>query len=236
MLIGAPAALLPAIAGAVVQSPARELNGSSTDPYTPAPVQPGGVRVTESEPELTVLLQRWRDGDRSVEAPLAQRFYPMLRRMAGSHLRAARGAPTQSATELANEAFIRLHAQRAVDWQNRDHFFAIAASIVRRVVVDYLRARATEKRGAGMVMLSLQDLDPDELPRAPDQVDWLALDQALSGLQELDPNCARVVEMRVFGGMTIEAVAAVTGVSVPTVVRQWRFARSWLAEQIGLQP
>jgi DNA-directed RNA polymerase specialized sigma24 family protein len=85
-------------------------------------------------------------------------------------------------------------------------------------------------------MLRLDDLDPAELPQAPYQVDWLALDQALSGLQELDPNCARVVEMRVFGGMTIEAVAAVTGVSVPTVVRQWRFARSWLAEQIGLQP
>jgi DNA-directed RNA polymerase specialized sigma24 family protein len=120
----------------------------------PASRRPGGARVAESESEseseaeaeaeITVLLQRWREGDRSVEAPLAQRFYPMLRRMAGSHLRAARGAPTQSATELANEAFIRLHAQRAVDWQNREQFLAIAASIVRRVVVDYLRARATE--------------------------------------------------------------------------------------------
>lgn len=186
--------------------------------------------------DFTQLLGRWRRGDSTVEGALAAQLYPLLRRLAGSHLRDVAGSPTLSATELANEAFIRLHGQRAVDWQNRDHFFAIAASMVRRVVIDYLRARSAEKRGAGQVVLALQDVQAADLPQVGDHFHWLALDQALTRLEALDPKCARVVELRVFAGLTIEAVAELTGVSVPTVVRQWRFARSWLAEQVEVDP
>ncbi|WP_176764163.1 ECF-type sigma factor [Aquimonas voraii] len=190
--------------------------------------------MNEPSGDITELLERWSSGDRSVEARIVEQLYPMLRRLAGSQLRDVDGTPTLSATALANEAFIRLQAQRVVDWQNRDHFFAIAASLLRRVVIDYLRARGAEKRGADAVVLALQDAREVDLPRQGDHTDWLALDQALNRLSLLDPDCARVIELRVFAGLTIDAVAALTGVSVPTVVRQWRFARSWLAEQMEL--
>lgn len=202
--------------------------------YTRRPTLPTERTVDQTSGDITLLLERWRAGDRNAEAALLQRLYPLLRRLAGSQLRDVEGTPTLSATALANEAFIRLHAQRAVDWQNRDHFFAIAASLLRRVVIDYLRARGADKRGAGQVVLALQDAREVDLPQQGDHTDWLALDQALNRLAVLDPECARVVELRVFAGMTIEAVAALTAVSVPTVVRQWRFARSWLAEQMEL--
>ncbi len=202
--------------------------------YTRRPTLPTERTVDQTSGDITLLLERWRAGDRSAEAALLQRLYPLLRRLAGSQLRDVEGTPTLSATALANEAFIRLHAQRAVDWQNRDHFYAIAASLLRRVVIDYLRARGADKRGAGQVVLALQDAREVDLPQQGDHTDWLALDQALNRLAVLDPECARVVELRVFAGMTIEAVAALTAVSVPTVVRQWRFARSWLAEQMEL--
>jgi len=203
-------------------------------PYTRPLRAIGESRVNEAPSEITSLLGRWRLGDRSVEDALARQLYPLLRKLAGGQLRDIAGTPTLSATELANEAFIRLEAQRAVDWQNRDHFFAIAASVVRRVVIDYLRARSAEKRGAGQVVLALHDVHASEIPGGGDPLDWLALDQTLTRLSELDPACARVVELRLFAGLTIEAVADLTGVSVPTVVRQWRFARSWIAEAMEL--
>jgi RNA polymerase sigma factor (TIGR02999 family) len=212
------------------------LPGAGGAPYTRAFRATGESRVNDAPSEITSLLGRWRSGDRSVDDALARELYPLLRKLAGHQLRDVAGTPTLSATELANEAFIRLEAQRAVDWQNRDHFFAIAASVLRRVVIDYLRARRAEKRGAGQVVLALQDVESAELPSRGDQVDWLALDQALTRLAELDPASARVVELRIFTGLTIESVAELTGVSVPTVVRQWRFARSWIAEQMELGP
>jgi RNA polymerase sigma factor (TIGR02999 family) len=219
--------------GAISAGPAA-LAARAADTYTRALSLLRDRGVNEPSGDITELLEPWRLGDRSAEARIVEQLYPLLRRLAGSQLRDIDGTPTLSATELANEAFIRLHAQRVVDWQNRDHFFAIAASLLRRVVIDYVRARGADKRGAGQVVLALQDAREVDLPQQGDHTDWLALDQALNRLAVLDPECARVVELRVFAGLTIEAVAVLTAVSVPTVVRQWRFARSWLAEQMEL--
>jgi RNA polymerase sigma factor (TIGR02999 family) len=185
--------------------------------------------------QITELLIRWKDGDRAVENALASGIYPVLRELARSQLSRYRGsgAPTLSATELANEAYLKLCDQQGVDWQNRNHFYAIAATVMRRVVIDYLRQRSADKRGgADRLFVALHDVDDKDLPHTGDHVDWLAVDQALTELQAADPACARVVEMRLFSGMTTEQIAEVCGSSVATVGRQWRFARTWLADRL----
>ncbi|MBX3697727.1 MAG: ECF-type sigma factor [Dokdonella sp.] len=183
---------------------------------------------------ITDLLAEWREGDRRAENELAEHLYPVLRGLVGVQLRRAPSGLTLSATELVNEAYIRLEQQREVEWRNRGHFFAIAATVVRRVVIDYLRERSAEKRGAGAIGLRWEDVPSGEQPAVGDQIDWLALDQALTRLQELDAESARVVELRLFGGLSNESIAEVMSSSVATVGRQWRFARTWLAEQMDL--
>lgn len=183
---------------------------------------------------ITALLSRWREGDRAAENSLVEYLYPVLRGLVGAQLRSAPSGLTLSATELANEAYIRLEGQREVEWRNRGHFLAITATVVRRVVIDYLRARAAEKRGSGQVAVQIGDLAASELPSIGDRVDWLALDQALTQLQELDAECARVVELRLFGGFDVESIAQTCESSVATVGRQWRFARNWLAERLEM--
>ncbi len=183
---------------------------------------------------ITGLLSRWRKGDREAENALVEELYPVLRGLVGAQLRRAPSGLTLSATELVNEAYIRLEKQRKVEWQNRDHFFAITATVVRRVVIDYLRERSAAKRGAGAVMVQWDDLPSGDHSSEGDHIDWLALDQALTRLQELDADCARVVELRLFGGLTTERIAETCASSVATVGRQWRFARTWLAEQLDL--
>jgi RNA polymerase sigma factor (TIGR02999 family) len=190
--------------------------------------------MSGKEQGITGLLASWREGDREAENALLDQLYPLLRGLVGAQLRRAPSGLTLSATELVNEAYIRLERQREVDWKNRDHFFAITATVVRRVVVDYLRERSAEKRGAGAVALSWEDLGSGEQPSTSDPIEWLAMDQALTRLQALDADCARVVELRLFGGLTTEGIAAVCGSSVATVGRQWRFARTWLAGQLDV--
>lgn len=193
---------------------------------------PGSLHVSNQQAGITELLSSWREGDRAAENALVEYLYPVLRGLVGAQLRRAPSGLTLSATELANEAYIRLEQQREVEWRNRDHFLAITATVVRRVVVDYLRARSAEKRGAGQVAVALDDLGEGDVPSVGDRIDWLALDQALTHLQSLDPECARVVELRLFGGLDVESIAQVCASSVATVGRQWRFARNWLAEQL----
>lgn len=154
--------------------------------------------------------------------------------MARAQVRRNARVLTLSATELAHEAYERLAPQKAVDWKNRDHFFAIAATVIRRVVVDYLRERNAEKRGGGLPFVQLEDVALDELPMQPDMVDWLAVDQALNELAASDPDCARVVELRLFSGMSVEQIASVMDSSTATVGRQWRFARTWLADRLDI--
>jgi RNA polymerase sigma factor (TIGR02999 family) len=195
---------------------------------------PRRIAVAEFDANITALLSRWRDGDRSVEQDLASQLYPVLHRMAGAQVRSSAGALTLSPTELVSEVYTRLLPQRGVDWQNRAHFLAVCATVLRRVVVDYLRERGAQKRGAGQVFIELGDIHENEMPRIADQIDWLAMDQALTRLEELDRDTARVVEMRMFAGLTTEEVADACGTSVATVGRQWRFARAWLAEQLEM--
>lgn len=187
-----------------------------------------------SSAQITGLLDRWKQGDRSVEQELVSWIYPTLRDLARAQMRRQGGALTLQATELANEAYMRLIKQQGVDWQNRDHFAAISATVLRRVLVDYLRERNAEKRGGGVAMVTLDGVDSAELPGSGDHLDWLALDQALNDLAEADPAVAKVVELRLFSGLEVEQIAACCNSSTATVGRQWRFARNWLSTRLQL--
>jgi len=185
---------------------------------------------------ITDLLERWKAGDRSVEQDLAAHIYPLLRDMARSHLHRQGGALTLRATELANEAYERLHQQRHVDWQNRSHFHAIAATMMRRVVIDYLRERGAEKRGADQAFIPLDEMLESDAPIGADADGWLALDQALTEFARAQPDAARALELRLFSGLTKDEIAEACGSSRATVGRQLRFARAWLAERLDETP
>jgi RNA polymerase sigma factor (TIGR02999 family) len=188
--------------------------------------------AVDSDSGITRLLEQWKDGDRSVENALAERIYPILRAQAQAQVKRNGAALTLRATELANEAYERLVEQRSVDWRSRDHFFAIAATVLRRVAVDYVRQRRAEKRGGDVVVLPFDQVDADELAIAVPSVDWLEMDQALTELAKVDENLVQLIELRVFAGLGIEQIAKVTGASTATVGRRWRFARAWLTERL----
>lgn len=181
---------------------------------------------------ITALLESWKAGDRSVENALAERIYPTLVSLAAGQIRRNDTPLTLRATDLAHEAYERLHRQQAVDWQNRNHFYAIAATVMRRVIVDHVRKRSAEKRGAEVVFVDLEEAAREAAPSAQG-IDWLALDQALGLMAQEDEVCAKVVELRIFSGLSVEEIATVLGSSTATVGRQWRFARSWLALHLG---
>jgi RNA polymerase sigma factor (TIGR02999 family) len=182
---------------------------------------------------ITQLLERWKQGDRSVENALIAEVYPILKTVAANQIRRVGGHLTLGATELAHEAYIRLQRQQLVDWQNRNQFFAIAATVVRRVLVDYLRERNADKRAGGKLMLALDDVHSGELSQPSEIVDWIALDQALTKLQTLDADVARVVELKLFSILDAGQIAETCASSVATVGRQWRFAKSWLAKELN---
>jgi RNA polymerase sigma factor (TIGR02999 family) len=179
----------------------------------------------DTTPDLTQLLLAWGDGDREALDKLAPRVYRELKKLAGGYLRRERPGHTLQPTALAHEAFIKLIDQRNVHWRNRAHFFGIAAQAMRRILVDHARARLAGKRGSGDVVVSLDEAIDVSDPRA-DQL--LALDEALKRLAQLDPNRGRVIELRYFGGLTLEETAEVLGVSRTTVIREWRMAKAWL--------
>jgi RNA polymerase sigma factor (TIGR02999 family) len=181
--------------------------------------------------DLTLLLRRWRAGDSAVEGEVMAAIYPLLRALAHRQLSAGRSLTLQP-TELAHEAYFRLIGQREVDWQNRGHFFALAGRLVRYVVIDYLRERATEKRGRHEITVSIDHLAETELPTVHDDQDWLRIDSLLDELETADAASARLIEMRYFAGLTLEETALATGVSRATVVRQWRTARAWLHQRL----
>ncbi len=188
--------------------------------------------MMQSDVSITTLLGQWRSGDRAAEEQLARAVYPLLRQVAISQVRRQNQNLTLSATDLAQEAYIRLREQQKVDWQNREQFFAIAATVVRRVVMDYLRERFAEKRAGGKLFVAIDSTEEHELAEHSGTVDWIAVDQALTRLSEQDPVYARVVELKLFTPLSVEQIAKAIQVSVPTVIRHWRYARTWLAREL----
>ncbi len=182
---------------------------------------------------VTELLADWQRGDKSALDHLMPAVYEELRRLAGRYLARERSDHTLQATALVHEAYVKLVDQRSVRWQNRAHFFGIAAQLMRRILVDHARRRDAAKRGDGARPLSLDEA-PDQTPSPP--VDILELDRALERLTTLDCQQGRIVEMRFFGGLTVEESAEVLGVSPRTVKREWRAARAWLYRELRQEP
>ncbi len=179
---------------------------------------------------ITELLLAWSDGDREALERLTPLVYQELRRLAESYLRRERSGHTLQPTALVHEAYIKLIDQQSVSWQNRAHFFGIAAQTMRRILVDHARARLAEKRGSGETKFSFDEVIDVSDQRA-DQL--VALDESLKTLARLDPQKSRVVELKYFGGMTLEETAEVLGVSRATVIREWRMAKAWLYGELN---
>ncbi len=189
---------------------------------------PGSVDAPQSE--VTRLLKEWGNGRQEALDQLLPRIYAELRRLASSYLRRERPDHTLQPTALVHEAFLKLVDQRAVRWQNRAHFFGIAAQAMRRILVDHARAHAADKRGAGERAVSLDEVSV--AIGAPD-IDVLALDEALTRLAALDLQQSRVVELRFFGGLTLEETAQVLNISPATVGREWTLAKAWLYAELS---
>lgn len=178
--------------------------------------------------EVTRLLHSMNAGNREAVDALVPLVYSELRKLAAHYLKGERGGHTLQPTALVHEAFLRLIEQET-DWQNRAHFFAMAASLMRRILVDYARGYKAEKRGGEAEKISLEDIFVF-VKEKPSEI--IALDEALKGLTEIDPRRAKVVEMRFFGGLNNEEIAEVLGVHSNTVLRDWNLARAWLKAQL----
>jgi RNA polymerase sigma factor (TIGR02999 family) len=180
--------------------------------------------------EITERLIAWGAGDRAAFDQLLPVVYRELRRMAGNYLRQENPGHTLQPTALVHEAWLRLIDQERVDWRNRAQFFGVAAQMMRRILVDHAKARHREKRGGDAVKLSLDDVINLSRERA---AELLALDDALDELMRVDERKSRVIELRYFGGFSVEETAQILGVSPETVMRDWKMAKAWLYQQIG---
>lgn len=181
--------------------------------------------------EITALLRRFQDGDEAARTDLITHVQAELRAIAGRYMRRERQGHTLQTTALVNEAYLRLINLESIDWRDRAHFFAVAASIMRRILVDHARRRLAGKRGGGFELLPIDE----GLVFEPSQpAELVKLDDALARLAKLDQRASRLVELRFFGGLSIEESAEVLKVSPRTVKREWTFARAWLREEMGL--
>jgi RNA polymerase sigma factor (TIGR02999 family) len=191
--------------------------------------------------EVTRLLHRWANGDAAAFEALWPLVYKDVRQLARRQLAGERGDHTLQGTALVNEAFIRLAGQRAIEWQNREHFLALASKIMRRVLVDYARQRGAQRRGDGARRLSLHDtqaaLEVDEAQALAsfddERIDVLAIDAALTRLEAIDAPQSHIVELRYFGGLTLDETASVAGISLASVKREWAMARAWLRRELA---
>jgi RNA polymerase sigma-70 factor (ECF subfamily) len=187
-----------------------------------------GPPMSERATEITQLLHDWQDGDRAALDRLVSLVYDELCVMASRYLSQDWRGGTIQTTALVNEAYVKLVDQRRVAWQNRSHFFAIAAQVMRRILLDDARRRLREKRGGGVMTIGIEEVTMPA-PDAPlDAVDLITIDRALAELERLDPEHARLVELRFFGGLTVEETGAVLGMSPATVKREWAIAKGWL--------
>ncbi len=182
-----------------------------------------------SEGEVTQQLRRWSAGDAEALEQLMPIVYEELRRLAQYHLQRERGAPTLPSTGLVHEVYLLLCRQEEPEWENRAHFFAVAARMMRRILVDHARRRAAGKRGGGA---SRAPLEEALTVPAPDDLDLVALDESLNQLAAFDLRKSRVVEMRFFAGLTAKEIAAVLHTTEATVRRDWTIARAWLYRRL----
>jgi RNA polymerase sigma factor (TIGR02999 family) len=186
-----------------------------------------------SQADVTQLLVSWSNGDQQALDKLIPLVYGELRRLADRYLRRERPGHTLQSTALVNEAWMKLIDQRNVHWQNRAHFFGVAAQLIRRILVDYARNRYAAKRGGHAFKLSLEDVV--EMPKQRD-LDLVVLDDALESLSKVDPQQGRIVELRFFAGLSIEETAEVLRISPATVKRDWVSAKAWLYREMGGRP
>ena len=192
--------------------------------------EPNGPPGEEASGEITNLLRAWNGGDQAALDRLAERVYPELRRMARRYMRNERQASTLQSTALVHEVYLRLVDVRRVEWRERAQFYAMAAQMMRRILVDAARARAAKKRGGSAAKVNIDDVAV--LSPAPDR-SILALDEALTAFAHVAPRQARVVELRYFGGLTEEEIVAVLDISPRTVRRDWDLAKAWLSRELN---
>jgi RNA polymerase sigma-70 factor, ECF subfamily len=179
--------------------------------------------------EITELLLKWSKGDSAALEELVPMVYPELRRIARRYMGRENAQHTLQTSALINEAYLRLVDQQAVAWQDRAHFFAVAAQVMRHILIDHARRYRYEKRGGGAQHVTLDDTAISIEERA---AEFVALDAALDGLAKIDPRKSKIVELRFFGGLTVEETAEVMKLSAITVKREWRAARAWLLREI----
>ena len=185
--------------------------------------------MTEPSSDVTLLLQAWNTGDRGALDRLLPLVYAELKRVAHNHLQREKPGQTLQPTALVNEAYVRLVQIKRMTWQGRAHFFAMCSRLMRQILVDAARARGVAKRGGGAMTIALAD---DVLPVGDPLPDVEALDDALTALERVDPRKCRVVELRFFGGLSVEEIAEALDVSTDTVSRDWKFAKTWLFREL----
>jgi RNA polymerase sigma factor (TIGR02999 family) len=187
--------------------------------------------MSQSPEDVTILLLKWSEGDREALDRLVPFIYDELHRIAESQFRRERPGNTLQPTALVNELYLRLVKQTGVSWQNRSHFFGIAARIMRQILVDRARERNAAKRGSGDYKLDLTEVS--DVPANTQSLDLLALDRALDELSSFDAKQGRIVEMKFFGGLSIEETAETLEVSPATVKREWALAKAWLFRELS---
>lgn len=186
--------------------------------------------MKSSARSITHFLIQWRDGDKAALDQLIPLVYEEMRRLAGYYMRRQRVGHTLQTSALINEAYLRLLDHKNMKWENRAHFFAVAAQAMRRILVDHARSRNYLKRGGGAMKVSLDEAVIVAEERA---AELIALDDALMGLAAFDSRKSQIVEMRYFGGLSVEETAEVLGVSGVTVMREWRSAKGWLLRELS---
>lgn len=190
--------------------------------------------AAERNEEISEMLKAWGEGDRGAAERFMPLIYDELRRQARRYLDRERPNHTLQTTALVHEAYIRLNDQNKVRWQNRAHFFGVAAQMMRRILVNYAVGQKREKRGGSAIPIPLEE--SLQIAIADSEVDLLALDEALSRLDDLDSRQARIVELRYFSGLSIEETAEVLSISPATVKREWNMARTWLRAELTQSP